>query len=58
MGDIAGIPYFEVRFNKKAAIDSQGNGRELKDHLAQGGTLAHAALTHNRESVHWLSFAK
>jgi hypothetical protein len=46
MGDIAGIPYFEVRFNKKAAIDSQGSARELKDHLAQGGTTDLIVISH------------
>ena len=46
MGDIAGIPYFEVRFNKKAAIDSQGDATELKNHLAQGNTTDLIVISH------------
>lgn len=46
MGEIAGIPFFEVRFNKKAAIDSQGNAGDLKDHLAQGGTTDLIVISH------------
>lgn len=46
MGDIAGIPYFEVRFNKKAAIDSQEEVKALKEHLAAGQTTDLVVISH------------
>jgi hypothetical protein len=46
MGELAGIPFFEVPFNKKAAIDDEGGVQALKNHLAQGQTTDLIVISH------------
>jgi hypothetical protein len=46
MGEIAGVPYFEVRFNKKAEVDAEGDAADLKSHLAQGQTTDLIVISH------------